>query len=207
MNQEPFPLTPEEVAATAGFPLQNVRLNLPQLIRALEEFEIATRGVYIGALATLRVECPPFEPIDEYGGPAHWTRYEGRKDLGNIQAGDGVRYHGRGYIQLTGRANYRQMGLRIGLPLEERPELALEPQTAAKIFACFFLDRKVAEAAHNEDWKAVRKRVNGGLNGWEMFIATVQKLANAMPAAVPTPDKPTPKSAAAARSAKKAKPS
>ena len=49
--------------------------------------------------------------------------YEGRADLGNTQPGDGQRYKGRGLIQLTGRANYREAGKALNLPLEQQPEL------------------------------------------------------------------------------------
>jgi putative chitinase len=52
-----------------------------------------------------------------------------------------VRYKGRGLLQLTGRANYREMGQRLGLPLEDQPELAAEPVLSLKI-ACEFWRRK-----------------------------------------------------------------
>jgi hypothetical protein len=53
--------------------------------------------------------------------------YGGRRDLGNLQPGDGARYIGRGYMQLTGRANYAAAGAALGLDLERHPELAEEP--------------------------------------------------------------------------------
>ena len=60
------------------------------------------------------------------------------KGLGNTQEGDGAKYKGRGYIQLTGRANYEQVGNLIGIDLVNNPELANDPKIAAKIVPAFF---------------------------------------------------------------------
>ncbi|HEX8839024.1 MAG TPA: glycoside hydrolase family 19 protein [Sphingomicrobium sp.] len=81
------------------------------------------------------------QPITEYGGPMYFFRmydpYGQRpkvaKQLGNTQRGDGERYCGRGYVQLTGRANYRHAGQELGIDLETHPELALNPDVAARI--------------------------------------------------------------------------
>ena len=81
------------------------------------------------------------QPITEYGGPKYFFRmydpYGQRpavaKRLGNTQRGDGERYCGRGYVQLTGRANYRRAGQKLGIDLETHPEFALSPEIAARI--------------------------------------------------------------------------
>jgi predicted chitinase len=103
--------------------------------------------------------------------------YEGRQDLGNIQPGDGARYHGRGFIQITGRANYRDYGekLSLGSALEDNPDLALDPKISAKILACYFYDREIDKAANDGDWRRVRRLVNGGYNGWDKFNDYVQR--------------------------------
>jgi len=55
------------------------------------------------------------------------------KELGNTQPGDGARYCGRGYVQLTGRTNYRNAGQKLGVDLEGQPELTLQPGIAAQV--------------------------------------------------------------------------
>jgi putative chitinase len=89
--------------------------------------------------------------------------YGGRS--GNDQPGDGYTYRGRGYIQLTGKANYREAGNALGLDLVKHPELASEPQNASKI-ATWYWENKVPGAAR-EDVRAATKAVNGKYNGLE----------------------------------------
>jgi hypothetical protein len=106
--------------------------------------------------------------------------YEVRSDLGNVRRGDGARFHGRGYIQLTGRANYRTYGSKLGVPLEAKPELALRPDVAAQVLASYVADHGIARLAAAGDWQGVRRAVNGGLNGWDRFSKLVQGLQAAL---------------------------
>jgi len=96
---------------------------------------------------------------------ASGTAYEGRKDLGNTQPGDGVRYKGRGLIQITGRANYEKLGAALGLSLIEKPELLEEPLNAARSAGWFWFAHKLNEIAETGDFIKVTKRINGGTNG------------------------------------------
>ena len=148
---------------------------LPGILEALQQFEILDKQVLIAMLATVRVETGGFKPVHEYGGEKYWQRYEGRKDLGNVNPGDGVKYHGRGYIQVTGRANYRDFGKKLGVDLEGQPDLAMEPKISALVLTKYFASRGVVGAARNEDWRKVRKLVNGGDNGWDEFIKYVKR--------------------------------
>ncbi|MGD9587063.1 MAG: peptidoglycan-binding protein, partial [Brachymonas sp.] len=79
-----------------------------------------------------------------YGG--EW----GKKNLGNIHHGDGWRYHGRGYIQLTGRDNYARIGRELKLDLVNHPELAADREIAAKIAIHYWKDRVVPAHAQND---------------------------------------------------------
>jgi putative chitinase len=76
-----------------------------------------------------------FNPITELGGRTYFNRYEGRKDLGNNQSGDGFLYRGRGYVQITGRRNYTEFQKLLGEQLVSKPELALTPKVAWEILS------------------------------------------------------------------------
>ena len=91
--------------------------------------------------------------------------YEGRRDLGNTHPGDGVRYKGRGLIQLTGRANYQQYGELLQLDLVGDPDLASKPVTSLKIACEFWRQHKLNAYADQDDIEKITRRINGGLNG------------------------------------------
>jgi putative chitinase len=169
-------LAPATIAEKLGAPSQNVVSNWPLIVAALDELGIHSDLVEIAAAATIGTEVPHFEPIAELGGPAYLSRYDGRSDLGNSQPGDGERFKGRGFVQLTGRINYAAAGRALGLNLEAAPDKAMEPATAARVLAWFFATRHVADAANAKAWETVRRRVNGGLNGWPRFSALVEAL-------------------------------
>ncbi len=126
---------------------------------------ITTRLRLCHFLAQAAHESDRFRTLEEYGGPAYFARYDGRRDLGNTQAGDGARYHGRGLFQLTGRANYRRYGALIGLDLEGSPERAKEPAVSLAIAFAYWRDRGCNAAADADDLVAVTKLINGGRNG------------------------------------------
>ncbi|KAK4833133.1 hypothetical protein QYF36_023364 [Acer negundo] len=91
--------------------------------------------------------------------------YEGRKDLGNTVPGDGKRYKGRGPIQLTGRANYRTFGRKVGIDIEQHPEIVAVPSFGLLVGCMYWDDRKINLLADADDVEAVTRKVNGGLNG------------------------------------------
>jgi predicted chitinase len=92
--------------------------------------------------------------------------YEGRRDLGNTEPGDGPKFKGRGFIQITGRANYRAAGLALGLDLTEEPWQAADPDVAASIAAWFWQSHGCNELADALDFAGITRQINGGLNGY-----------------------------------------
>src|SRR4051812_12019385 len=156
----PFALTPMQIGTICGCAGTNVEQHWPGLQKALAECGMDDHACMVAAIATIGTEVPSFLPINEYGGDSYFTKmYEGRKDLGT-QTGDGARYHGRGYIQLTGRANYRAYGEKLGVPLEQNPDLALQPDVAARVLARYMKDRGIDKLAEQGDWQGVRRAVN-----------------------------------------------
>jgi len=82
-------------------------------------------------LATAYLESAhTMQPIDEFGGPSYWQRYQGRADLENFNHGDAVKYHGRGVVQITGARNYRLMRDIIWQFYPDAPDLLEEPEAA-----------------------------------------------------------------------------
>ncbi len=91
--------------------------------------------------------------------------YGGR--MGNSQPGDGYRYRGRGFIQLTGKDNYKAFGEMIGMDLVKNPDLAANPAIAAKIAVAYYKKRVIDKGINAEDVASVTKAINGGSIGLE----------------------------------------
>lgn len=171
-----FPPVAAEVAKATKSNQADVIKALPLFMDALAELkQPLDPRLLAGLLATVATECH-FRCVQENGNEAYFKRYDGRKDLGNVQPGDGARFKGRGFIQLTGRANYEKYGKRLNLDLVGKPELALEPKTAAKILVAYFVDHGCSTWSMRGNWRKVRKLVNGGLNGFDHFQESVFNL-------------------------------
>lgn len=100
--------------------------------------------------------------------------YGGR--MGNDQPGDGHKFRGRGWAQLTGREAYAAVGKLCGLPLTEDPDLVLTPAGSAAASAGFWTWKNLSLPADLDDAQTVRQRWNGGLNGWPDVKAAVTSL-------------------------------
>ncbi len=179
----PFPLAPDKIAQILDVNAQNVTAYWPTIEAALASLGLVSDKVCVAALATIRVECPTFKPrTEEYNGTPeeYFKRYDNRTDLGNTAPGDGLKFKGRGFLQITGKSNYQHYGIALGVDLLGNPDAALEPNTAAAIFALYFQQRNIAAPADAKDWQHVRKLVNGGLNDWTVFIKYVNALLAAL---------------------------
>src|SRR5712691_11402898 len=161
-------------------PVENIRTHLPFVCDALVEHELVDKPMVLMALATIRAETEGFEPISEdqsrfntSPGGHPFDLYDRRRDLGNIRPRDGEMFKGRGFIQLTGRANYQKYSAALGLgrQLVDRPDLANDPAIAAQLLSSFLKgkERAIKEALLEKDLKVARKLVNGGSHGFERF--------------------------------------
>lgn len=124
-------------------------------------------------MAQLIHESGSFRYMEEI---ASGTKYEGRADLGNTQPGDGVRFKGRGPIQITGRANYRRFGRIIGIDIERHPEIAALPSIGLQLACAYWTDRGLNTFADRDDIIGITKRINGGLNGFDDRKAALVKM-------------------------------
>lgn len=122
-------------------------------------------------------ETAGFRTLEEYASGA---AYEGRKDLGNVKAGDGVRYKGRGIFQLTGRANYQNYGDRIGYNLVDNPKLASDPKISVLTAMEYWNTNKLSMSADRDDIAAITKRINGGFNGFDDRKAYLERAKKAI---------------------------
>ena len=113
-------------------------------------------------MAQLVHESGGFRYMEEI---ASGQAYEGRADLGNTQPGDGKRFKGRGPIQITGRANYRQYGRQIGIDIENHPEIAAVPSIGLHLALEYWATKKLNALADADDLLTITKRINGGTNG------------------------------------------
>lgn len=156
------------------------------------------------ALATIKRETgDTYEPITEYGGRKYFDKYDtGRlaKQLGNTPDadGDGYKFRGRGYVQITGRNNYRKFGI------ESTPELALDPQVAFEImstgmFQGSFTGHKITEfiSGSKADYLNARRVINGTdkaalIAGYAKDFETILKESAAAPAVIRTEEETKP---------------
>ncbi|HEV7350951.1 peptidoglycan-binding protein [Telluribacter sp.] len=162
-------------------PLDNIKKHLPIVLNALKEKEIDDRNMVLMALATISAETASFKPIDEgksrfntSPGGRPFDLYDFRRDLGNQGPPDGERFKGRGFIQLTGRSNYKNIGNKLDIDLIEDPAVANKPTVAAQVLAVFLKDKELAirEALLENDLRQARRLVNGGSHGLDVFTTT-----------------------------------
>lgn len=107
-------------------------------------------------------ETMGFRRFREIWGPTKTQlRYEGRKDLGNDQPGDGKRFMGRGIFQTTGRSNYVIAGTKLGVDLVANPTLLETPEYAVMSACVFWGDRNLSALADAGKDDEISRRING----------------------------------------------
>lgn len=159
-------LSPEIIAAGTGATLSRATRWLKALQAACDEYEINTSLRVAAFLAQIGHESGRLIYVREIWGPTPaQQRYEGRKDLGNTQPGDGKRFMGRGLIQITGRANYARAVTALQLDLISHPELLEVPTNAARSAGWFWSKEGLNELADADEFETITRRINGGLNG------------------------------------------
>lgn len=124
-------------------------------------------------MAQLIHESGSFRYMEEIASGA---KYEGRADLGNTQPGDGVRYKGRGPIQVTGRANYREYGRDLGIDFERHQTLPAIPSIGLQVACAYWSNKGLNTFADRDDILTITKRINGGLTGIEDRKAALAKM-------------------------------
>lgn len=167
-------MSPQALASCLGCPVTRAELWADKLSACMALYEIDTPLRQAAFLAQIGHESAGLLFVREVWGPsATQKRYEGRRDLGNTQPGDGIKFLGRSPIQITGRANYASLRdrLRERFPyldvpdLEEFPEL-LEDAQWGSMACCDYWDmRKINDAADRQDFQRVSQLVNGGKYG------------------------------------------
>jgi len=176
-------LSAEEIAKATGSTLELAEKYRQYLNKYMSKYDINTPERAIAFLAQVGTESGGLKYTKEQGNDSYFQKYEFRQDLGNTQAGDGLRFKGRGLIQLTGRANYKKMSEKVGKDLVSNPQLVEQPDLATEVSAIFWHDRTRSGLSLNEwadklnlkqpvdssaNWDVhtnITKAINGGTNG------------------------------------------
>lgn len=140
-----------------------INLFLPWINKTLDEFQINTPQRVRMFIAQIGHESGQLHYVEEL---ASGKAYEGRKDLGNTQPGDGVRFKGRGLIQITGRTNYEKVGVALNADFIDNPQLLEQPEYAARSAGWFWASHNLNALADMGLFETITRRINGGLNGY-----------------------------------------
>ncbi len=161
LQSKPSTVQPQPVT---GSPLENTLRSLA--IKA---------GILGQELAQFLAQCAHetanFSTLTEFGDSKTFSRYDPKfnpskaKELGNVMPGDGERFKGRGFIQITGRYNYTQAGEALGLPLDKNPQLLENPNVAAQASIWFWKNKVKPKVSNFTDTKAVTSVINPALRG------------------------------------------
>lgn len=181
--------------AMPGLARARAQTCLPYMETACRKYSITTQARLWMWLAQIGHESVSLRYFEEIASGA---AYEGRKDLGNTQPGDGKRFKGRGPIQVTGRYNYTAAAKALGLNLVGNPAMAAQPQYAFHVSAWWWGAHGLNAFADKQDVTGATRRINGGTNGLadrQSRFTRCKNLGGAVllgPAAPPKPGIPAP---------------
>lgn len=158
----PYTITPEQLAAITGKTTPLMAGLADWMNQTCPSYEIDSPQEYCHFLAQACHETDHFKTLREY---ASGKAYEGRKDLGNTQPGDGVKFKGRGIFQTTGRGNYLQLGITQGHRdmFINAPELLEQPQYAAWSACEYWKTRGLTDIAEHPDSALLKKKYKGNV--------------------------------------------
>jgi len=156
---------------------------------ALDEAGLDYEEMLLMALGTIAAETGNFnvtvrEYVSQYNTSPngrlmshYFDLYDDRDDLGNMGKPDGERFRGGGAIQLTGRYNYREVGRKLKIPLEDNPNLIENPIVSARALATFLHNREndIRQALAEGNLRRARRLVNGGSHGLNRFESTYRR--------------------------------
>lgn len=155
-------MTPFELREMMPYAGVRADLYAEPLTLTMAEFQIITPRQQAAWLANLAHESGSLRYVEEIASGA---AYEGRQDLGNTEPGDGKRFKGRGFGQVTGRANYLACGIALGMDLIANPELLEQPVPAARSAGWFWKMKNLAPLADEDKFGSICRLWNGGWNG------------------------------------------
>ena len=155
-------ITKEQLQAIAPVSDKSVETFLPYINKYSDGLE--TPKAFAAFIANVLHESGCLRYVHEL---ASGEAYEGRLDLGNVNAGDGKKFKGRGLIQITGRANYTTISKDWygDDTLLKTPDLLATPENAVRSAYWFWHSRNLTPIAESGDFVNVVKRINGGTNG------------------------------------------
>lgn len=174
-------------AAFDKYDISNVKRQAAFLGQCAHEsgnFKTLEENLHYSANALMRVWPSRFPDMDTANKFANNPEkiankvYAGR--MGNMEDGEGWKYHGRGLIQLTGKDNYKNCGNSLGFDLLSSPEKLLEPQYAALSAGWFWSKHGLNELADAQEHGMITKRINGGTLGLDDRIAKTTKALEAL---------------------------
>ena len=178
---------PAKATKTTAPTVQTITNNPLEKVVMATAIKNGITGTELAAfMAQVAHESHDFQSMVEYGGSLDFRKYDPKyapkkaKMLGNTRPGDGARYKGRGFIQITGKYNYRKAGQAIGVDLVKNPALAEDPSIAAKIAVWFWKHRVQPKVDNWNDVRDVTKPINPGLNGLDEREENFKEYVSAM---------------------------